>query len=51
VTAKPGAQASVRIRATHADGSTRVLAVEITNRLEDPLLRGIVLRSRDVTGG
>jgi PAS domain S-box-containing protein len=51
VTRQPGGQATFQIRARHADGSTRLLAIEITNRLEDELLRGIVLRSRDVTRG
>jgi PAS domain-containing protein len=49
VSERPGQQATLRIRAIHADGSTRNLEVTVVNRLDDPLLRGIVLRSRDVT--
>jgi PAS domain-containing protein len=49
VTEAPGEQNCFRIRAIHADGSTRQLEVTIVNRLDDPVLRGIVLRSRDLT--
>jgi PAS domain-containing protein len=49
VTQKPEAQATFQIRARHADGSTRLLAIQLTNRLSDPMLRGLVIRSRDLT--
>ena len=46
---RPGEEATFRIRAIHADGSTRKLEVMVANLLDDPVLRGILLRSRDVT--
>ena len=49
VSERPGVQITLQIRAIHADGSTRKLEVMVANRLDDPVLRGIVLRSRDVT--
>jgi PAS domain-containing protein len=50
VGATPGKEVSFEIRAFHADGSIRTLAMLAVNRLDDPLLRGLVIRSRDVTG-
>jgi len=49
VTQEPEAQISLQIRARHSDGSIRLLAIQLTNRLADPVLRGLVIRSRDLT--
>jgi PAS domain-containing protein len=36
-----------RIRAVHADGSVRTLDIHCFNRLDDPVLHGIVVRTRE----
>lgn len=38
-----------QFRARHRDGSWRVLEAIATNRLDDPLIRGLVIDARDVT--
>jgi diguanylate cyclase (GGDEF)-like protein/PAS domain S-box-containing protein len=45
----PGASASVRLRARHADGRVRWLACTLTDRLEDPAVEGVVVNVQDVT--
>ena len=47
---RPGGDASFRIRATHADGSARLLDIHFFNRLQDPVLQGIVVRTRESAG-
>ncbi|MBI4340720.1 MAG: CHASE domain-containing protein [Candidatus Omnitrophica bacterium] len=45
----PGASRSATFRYKHKDGSWRVLESVSTNLITDPIIRGIVLNSRDVT--
>jgi PAS domain S-box-containing protein len=46
---QPGPGQLSQFRARHKDGSWRVLEAIITNRLNDPLVGGIVVDARDVT--
>lgn len=39
----------IQFRARHHDGSWRVLEAIATNKLDDPLIRGLVIDARDVT--
>jgi len=43
----PGRDFSFRIRALHADGSVRTLDIHCFNRLDDPVLQGVVVRTRE----
>jgi len=45
----PGATVRIQLRARHADGSWRILGMIGTNLLEDPSVRGVVARMRDIT--
>ena len=45
----PGIHSPLEFRAPHKDGSWRYLEHTINNLLEDPDVRGIVVKSRDVT--
>ncbi|HET6232480.1 MAG TPA: EAL domain-containing protein [Longimicrobiaceae bacterium] len=45
----PGAAASLEFRAPHADGTWRIFEAIGKNLLDDPVVRGIVVNSRDVT--
>jgi PAS domain S-box-containing protein len=45
----PGPSQLSQFRARHKDGSWRLLEAIITNRLDDPLIGGIVVDARDVT--
>jgi len=47
--ADPGKSVRTEYRVSHGDGSWRVLESKITNLLENPAVRGVVLNSRDVT--
>jgi hypothetical protein len=47
---RPGGDSEFRIRATPADGSVRMLDIHFFNRLDDPLLQGIVVRTREAAG-
>jgi PAS domain S-box-containing protein len=49
LTAEPGGLLLTRFRATHRDGSFRVLEVAVVNRLHDPDLGAFVATFRDVT--
>jgi len=45
----PGAVDTLEIRIQHADGSWRTLEAIGVNRLDDPVIRGIIVNSRDIT--
>ncbi len=45
----PGATTTVEYRFQHEDGSWRVIESRGTNMLEDPVVEGMVINSRDVT--
>lgn len=47
---EPGRDSSFRIRAMHSDGSVRTLEIHCFNRLDDPLLQGVVVRTREAAG-
>lgn len=49
VLAEPGAVAQFRFRLRHGDGSWRWVSETLTNALEDPVVRGLVVNLRDVT--
>jgi len=40
-------EVSFTLRARHADGSLRTLDIHAVNRLEDPILRGVIIRTRE----
>lgn len=44
----PSAEVRVRARARHRDGSWRLYEVTAVNRLDDPLLRAVVVRTSEV---
>jgi diguanylate cyclase (GGDEF)-like protein/PAS domain S-box-containing protein len=46
---QPGANATLELRAQHADGSWRYLDVIGANLLHEPSVRGIVINMRDIT--
>lgn len=46
---RPGVTGSVELRVHHADGSWRVHEADSYNLLEHPLVRGMVVNSRDIT--
>jgi len=46
---RPGVTGTVELRVRHADGSWRVHEADSYNLLEHPLVRGMVVNSRDVT--
>ena len=46
---KPGVTLSAELRYRHKDGSWRVLGVRGRNLLDNPVIRGIVVNSRDIT--
>jgi diguanylate cyclase (GGDEF)-like protein/PAS domain S-box-containing protein len=46
---EPGESVRAEYRVRHGDGSWRVLESKVTNLLENPAVRGVVLNSRDVT--
>ena len=50
VIAQPGGSGAITIRRRHADSSWRMCEINLHNRLGDPLLAGIVVVARDVTG-
>jgi len=45
----PEAELTVEFRVRHADGSLRWLEVRGRNRLDDPVIGGIIVTSRDIT--
>jgi diguanylate cyclase (GGDEF)-like protein/PAS domain S-box-containing protein len=45
----PGATMRTEGRARHVDGSWRVMEMVFHNRLDDPVIRGIIVNSHDVT--
>ena len=47
--ATPGAVATAEYRVRHVDGSWRYVESIVTNRMDDPNVRGLVLNTRDVT--
>ena len=47
VLAEPGRDFSFRIRGIHSDGSVRTLDIRCVNRLDDPMLQGVVVRTRE----
>jgi diguanylate cyclase (GGDEF)-like protein/PAS domain S-box-containing protein len=49
VRAEPGSVLSGEMRVRHKDGSWRHLELIASNRLDDPMVRGIVVTSRDIT--
>ena len=51
VLAHPGSPVRVLSRARHADGSWNVYEVTAVNRLDDPALGAVAVRSREVTDG
>ncbi len=46
---KPGVHPPIEFRVPHADGSWRYLEHTVSNLLDDPEVRGIVVASRDIT--
>ena len=46
---KPGVHPPIEFRVPHADGSWRYLEHTVSNLLDDPDIRGIVVASRDIT--
>ncbi|HEX8171710.1 MAG TPA: PAS domain S-box protein [Thermoanaerobaculia bacterium] len=46
---RPGASAELMVRARHGHDGWRTLAVSMVNRLDDPSIAGIVVKSTDVT--
>ena len=46
---KPGVHPPIEFRVPHADGSWRYLEHTVSNLLDDPDVRGIVVASRDIT--
>jgi diguanylate cyclase (GGDEF)-like protein/PAS domain S-box-containing protein len=46
---RPNAEASVELRARHADGSWRAIDAVVKNLLDDPAVGGLVVNYRDVT--
>ncbi|MCA1738749.1 MAG: diguanylate cyclase, partial [Actinobacteria bacterium] len=49
ILSKPGAHPPIEFRVPHADGSWRYLEHTVSNLLDDPDVRGIVVASRDIT--
>lgn len=49
LTLKPGATITHRLRLQHTDGEYRWVEAICQNLLDDPLFRGIVIHSRDIT--
>jgi diguanylate cyclase (GGDEF)-like protein/PAS domain S-box-containing protein len=49
ILAEPGASVTLEFRYAHADGSWRWVDATLTNRLEDPAVRGFVINTRDIT--
>jgi len=49
VARRPNAEASVELRARHADGSWRAIDAVVKNLLDDPAVGGMVVNYRDVT--
>ena len=49
VARRPNAEASVELRARHADGSWRAIDAVIKNLIDDPAVGGLVVNYRDVT--
>jgi PAS domain S-box-containing protein len=49
VVTRPGGRIEVASRVLHKDGSWRVLDWSAVNRLDDPVVSGIVINGRDVT--
>jgi len=47
--AMPGTQATIEIRARHADGSWRLVEAVARNLVEDPAVGGVVVNYRDIT--
>ena len=47
----PGWRGSLPARLRHADGTWRTCAIEVVNRLDDPELDGIVVRTRELPTG
>ena len=45
----PGGTTTAEYRVSHADGSSRFVESIVTNLLDDPTVRGLVLNTRDVT--
>jgi diguanylate cyclase (GGDEF)-like protein/PAS domain S-box-containing protein len=45
----PDGSTTAEYRVTHADGSSRFVESIVTNLLDDPTVRGLVLNTRDVT--
>jgi diguanylate cyclase (GGDEF)-like protein/PAS domain S-box-containing protein len=46
---RPNAEASVELRARHADGSWRAIDAAVKNLIDDPAVGGLVVNYRDVT--
>ena len=46
---RPNAEASVELRARHADGSWRAIDAVVKNLIDDPAVGGLVVNYRDVT--
>jgi len=46
---EPGATMRTEGRARHVDGSWRVMEMVFHNRLDDPVIRGIIVNSHDIT--
>ena len=46
---RPNAEASVELRARHADGSWRAIDAVVKNLIDDPAVGGMVVNYRDVT--
>jgi len=49
VSEKPGNQADIELSIQRAEGNWRWLSIVATNRMDDPVVSGIVLNFRDVT--
>jgi diguanylate cyclase (GGDEF)-like protein/PAS domain S-box-containing protein len=49
VARRPNAEASVELRARHADGSWRAIDAVVKNLIDDPAVGGMVVNYRDIT--
>jgi diguanylate cyclase (GGDEF)-like protein/PAS domain S-box-containing protein len=49
LTSEPGAHRRLTYRCRHKDGSWRVLDATVTNLIDDPSIRGLVVNTEDVT--
>lgn len=46
---EPGQTTQSQLRYTHPDGGTRILQVNLTNLIEDPVIKGLLVSEGDIT--